>query len=192
MRTIVLRLAPSAIIAAALAWCCWPYLDPGPPTLDPQGSASVPVIELNQPQQEQQPDCERDPFRPLRALVQMVETVASPTGDIPKNEPAAEASPPVDPAETIERLTLNATLIRGARRRAIIDGRSYEEGDRLSASERMTDPFLIEHIAAHQVMIGHHGKRYALRYRDALPKPRPVPAEDNPQIGPAADPNPQS
>jgi hypothetical protein len=192
MRSIALRRAPSAIIAAALAWCCWPYLEPDSPAFGPQGSASLPVIDLNQLQQDQQPGCERDPFRPRRALVHMVETVAATTGDTAENEPAAEAPPPVDPAKTIQRLTLNATLIRGARRRAIIDGKAYEEGDRLSAYARQNDPFLIEHIAAHEVMIEHHGKRYALRYRDALPKSHPLPADDNPQIFPTADPNPQS
>jgi hypothetical protein len=189
MKGIIYRLTPSAVVAAALAWCCWPYLGFGNPTFDPQGLAKLPVIDLQLLDSQQQIDCERDPFRPLRALAAMVETAASPTGETADGEPSA---PPADPAETIEQLTLNATLIRGACRRAIIDGKTYEEGDALPTPIIQDAPFLIERIASQKVTIEHDGTCYALRYRDALPKARPVSTEHSRPIPPAKNPNPPS
>jgi hypothetical protein len=192
MRSIILRLAPSAAIAGALAWCCWPYLQSDRPLLDPQGPANPPTLELDQQPQASGSDCERDPFRPLRALVHMVETAAAPIPVAGAGEPSAEPPPPVDPEKAVQRLTLNATLIRGRQRRAIIDGEAYEEGDPLPVRAGRSTPFLVEHIAAHQVTIQHHGRTYALRYRDALPEPRPMPSEHESLTPRPTDPNPQS
>jgi hypothetical protein len=192
MRSLVYRLAPSAIVATALAWCCWPYLDSGAPIVDPQGPASLPVIELDQLHREEETGCERDPFRPLLAVARMFETVSAASGDTPAGEPAAETPPPIDPAKVIQRLTLDATLIRGARRRTIIDGKAYAQGDRLVASGGKSEPFLIGLIAAHQVMIEHRGKLYALRYRDRPLQSHPTSPENAPLMTPTADPNPKS
>jgi hypothetical protein len=192
MRSLVYRLAPSGIVAAALAWCCWPYLEPDPQPLAPEGPAKLPVIELHPLLPAQESGCQRDPFRPLVAPVSPVETAFAATGDTVADEPPAEVPPPVDPAKVIRRLKLDATLIHGGRRRAIIDGEAFEEGDRLPGSPAESQPFVIGRIAAHQVTISYQGKQYNLGYRGPSPKSRPLAAKQTSPPAPTADANPQS
>lgn len=170
MSTTIGNLLPMAVVAAVVAWCCYPYLDePGsdagfqqeadPPRI--VGALLSPVIG---------PASDRDPFKPW---------VANGTDSTGNEQPATAAlagkSPPrkEDAFDVSSNLMLAATYIQGNRRVALINGQVCEPGDTLRISGPMTEPCTVTRVFADRVMIRHRNQIVELKYRDLIGKTKP-------------------
>ncbi len=196
------KFAPTAIVLAAVGYCCWPYLeDPGQrPKLDdgkklPEISASVLAPNIK-------PAPGRDPFG-LTGEVDMFKVLqpgtakkgaATPAGGAvskklsPAEEQAALEKAKAEAAEiarkavaqdlkvALNSTTLNATCLRGSHRSAVINSEVFNEGQTLD--NLSTRPIKIAAIYAHKVLLELEGQTVELTYENVSSTPEsgpPVP-----------------
>lgn len=170
MFPLVGRLAPTAIVAAFVAWCVWPYLSGAGSRGLGQEAGEVPRIASSLLKPTMEPAGDRDPFRSADAD----QPDPSETATTEEEESAAvEAAPvpEVQPGDVLEQLTLDATFIHGGRRLALINGQVCQQGDALAISGLTTEPCLVARIAAHKVLIKFRDETLELEYRDPTSKP---------------------
>ena len=172
------RLAPTAVVTAFVAWCVWPYLSGSESEgLVPEPGA-VPKISASLLDPTLEAAGGRDPFRPARA--DQPDTVAAeavPADFAPPTSEKEDAAPKLQPAEVLEKLTLDATFIHGGRRLALINGQVCEEGVALAISGLTAEPCIVAKIAVHKVLLQFGGETLELPYRDptsALARSGPV------------------
>ncbi len=78
---------------------------------------------------------------------------------------AGTVAAPVDPFATfVGNLTLNATFIQGHTRYASINGRLYRQGQPLESSDGKALAFILADVTPNQATLEANGKRYALAY----------------------------
>ncbi len=167
------KLAPTAAVAAVVAWCCWSYVGESGTGFPVNGGGNPPKIttELLAPQIA--PASSHDPFRPEAETEQSSENdaAASSGEDQIKLEVVGEGGgPPVKaPDEVFASLTLDATCIQGDRRVALIDGRVYAEGELLAIPGSATEPWVVAEVSPHHVLLWHRGQIWKLEYRNTSP-----------------------
>lgn len=91
---------------------------------------------------------------------------------------AEKAAPPEGPdenslAEFVKSLTLDATFVQGRTQIAIINGRTYQQGQHLMVQNddgQSHSPLLIEQVHSHSVTLAARGRQYELGYPDQLGK----------------------
>ena len=199
MSSTIGKLAPIAVVAAMIVWCCWGYLEPGPGTTVGRGPELARIApELYAPPNE--PVSPRDPFRPVRAKravppekPKVVQKNARPKPSIKKPAKAAEetAIPSVvavhvSPRDILNRFTLGGTYIRGDRRVAIINGQVFRQGQTIPISRVSKDICTITEIGQYRVVLRHQGRNMELTYQNpplggaSLAITRAVGPEDRP------------
>jgi hypothetical protein len=151
------KVAPTAVVAAMVTYWCWPHLVDGPAAEQPR--AKLPALDtaLVSPPKSAAP--ERDPFL---------------TGPQPANAAGANEPPPTvhsqpteqhayDPAQS-EQWVLNATMLRGERRIAVINGKLYGEGEPIATPDPTAHPYVVSEIDSDQVVIRRSADTVDLRY----------------------------
>jgi hypothetical protein len=186
------KFVPTAVVAAAVAYCSWSHLfAPEAPVSDRSGK--LPTITAAQLSPTVAPRAERDPFRPVRATSPLAPgtTKAGVSPPVVKGGVAAGQKPGAtaggttaagpqgasdmrEPADLLGRLTLNATSLQGDRRVAMINGRLYEQGERLRLPELGTAACVVACILPHKVQLDWTGKTLELTYVDKLSRPGPA------------------
>jgi hypothetical protein len=165
------RLAPTAAVAAFVAWCVWPYIGGAGPQRFVQEPPGVPQIADSLLQPAIVPAGDRDPFRPARAdQPGPSDFVAEAAKPAPRQAaPLAQ----VRPGDVLDQLVLDATIIHGDRRLALINGQVCGPGDAVAVSGLTTEPCTVTEITAHKVLLTFRGETLQLEYRGPKPKPAP-------------------
>jgi hypothetical protein len=169
------KVVPTAIVAAIATWCCWPYLDEaafgeaGAKTYSPQvlHALLAPAI-ASEPS--------RDPFHivgtapSLGAPKEREAAGTKASGDSPSTP--KNAAPQKDAAGVPKGLTLSGTYLAGNRRAALINGRLWEQGQRLELSKNAAEPWVLAEVSPFGVVIASGGKSFELKYPG--PEERPA------------------
>jgi hypothetical protein len=163
------KVAPTALVAALVAWCCWPHWSGARSDDLGQPPESLPKIAhaLLSPHIEAASD--RDPFALSAASeADSTQIAASPTAEFPQAKLVVKKRPSWEEiAATLSKLSVEATFIHGSRRMALIDGRVYEPGDALRVGiPEASEPCLVARISARNVLIRHRDKALTLTYKD--------------------------
>jgi len=170
-------MAPTAIVAGALGYLCWPYAED--PAKKPEATSAAKAKEalaalLSPPPA---PAPERDPFNsqvlPKSALTAATQQVARSTAATPQETRANVAPPRTTEAAittTLSELALQGTHIQGSRRLAVINGTVYAEGDEIAASGTMTSSYKVVRVYMHKVEVECDGQAVELTYSGHEPK----------------------
>jgi hypothetical protein len=184
MHPLVGRLAPTAVVAALVAWCVWPYLNGEGSGGLVQEPGEVPEIASSLLDPTIEPAGDRNPFRAADAD----EPEAIEPATTEEEKPDVDAPPPppeVQPGDVLKRLALDATFIHGGRSMALINGQVCEQGDALAISGLTTEPCIVTQITPHRVLIDFRGETLELKYRDSRAKPaRSEPVDTSQQTEP--------
>lgn len=191
------KLAPTAIVFAAVGYCCWPYLEEKRAHPAAQEAKKLPEIGRSQLSPIIVPATDRDPFG-LTLPPKLVDDAKNDkdktkagTGSIEspaksKSEPAEKANDATAPAqpETVAApeiimidtsdLTLNATFLSGARRLAMINSKEYAEGDVLDQTDTQPKPPVVAKIFQHRVLLERQGRTAELHYPHPTPQSEDV------------------
>jgi hypothetical protein len=162
MRGLAGRIAPTLAVGLVVAYCCFPYLAGAHRQYSE--SSKLPEIgdQLLSPQTS--PFCQRNPFG-LAVLAEAVRNLdLSPGAQGEPEVTHGDNQSLVDPAELIGTLKLQGTFIQGQRRIAVIDGRTYEQGQTLEAAEGGGEPLVLDQVFQHGVTVRHKQRRYQLTY----------------------------
>lgn len=186
------RLAPLAGFVAAVVYCAWPYLFPSPRPV-PKASL-LPRMESASLKPAIDPASDRDPFARVRpdaatkppaapapAPARHV-ALASNLGPNPKATASAPAArgpderKAVQPASIADGLKLGATMVGGARRAAIINGKVYSQGETIVVSEGFPSSWTLSRVERDGVALvprsGGRTVNLAFARRDGSPNAR--------------------
>ena len=186
------KLAPTAVVVAAVSCCAWPYVfssaDSG------KQAAALPEITAAQLSPRIMPPPARDPFRPAEAPVALVakpaktapaattrtQSTGRPTGSPGGNGAIVlrSASPAGGKlkADPLSGLALTATSIvadpayRVPRRLAIINGRIYAERERLKSKDPSAPSCVVTRILPDRVLLECEGRTATLCYANVAAK----------------------
>lgn len=168
----IVKFAPTAIVAALAAWCCWPYLGGAEPAGGASQQSSFTKINASLLAPSIAGASGRDPFQPPSPEEAAV-------AESEESEKAAEkatvrdASPAEEEgADRPANFVLDATCIRGNRRLALINGQLCAPGEALTAARPATVPYVVRQISPHKVLIEHRGEILELTYRNPPQKTR--------------------
>jgi hypothetical protein len=171
---------PLLIVAAALGFLGWPYLDarsPRPKEVDSTSALKSLVAALSPPEAAAPL---RDPFdsraaaRPGRRKADAAKNAPPPAATPVKMstpaveslqtasapDAAAELSPPRGPGD----LALQATHLRGDRRVALINGAVYSEGDEIQPNGPAAAAYTVSRIYLHRVVLAGENRTLELNY----------------------------
>jgi hypothetical protein len=156
--SLIRKLAPTALVAAMVGYCCWPHLSGSWRTGMAAEPGKLPEIaaSLLSPAIAAAPD--RDPFQSVAPEPQVAAQHEEP------EQAAAPEQEPEEAAEPAERFVLNGTMLRGDRRFAVINGQLYALGEPLRVSDSAAGPHFIAAIDVDKVVIGGPGQPVELRY----------------------------
>jgi hypothetical protein len=170
------KLAPSAIVLACVGYCAWPSLTDmvsGPPPQKAPRKLPELAATLFSPKLPMPP--RKNPWggKDVDALAAAKEAakaaeLAKGTGENtgkPGNSTAASAAEP--PGDPLSGLKLDATLILGGKRMAVINGRLYAPQQRLPAGSASGPPFTIAKVLPYGVLLERGGKTIGLGYANA-------------------------
>jgi hypothetical protein len=73
-------------------------------------------------------------------------------------------------ADFVERAVLNATILQGETRLAVIDGKLYKQGESVPVAGRGAPPLVVKAVRRHEVELGAEGRSFTLSYTDRLSK----------------------
>jgi hypothetical protein len=124
------KMAPTAVVAAVVGYCCWPHLGGSVSEAPAKGKANAQARMAALLAPTPAPDPPRDPF----GLTASLAAVSKPK---PKPEPTKSTPPPLTPetraetAKLLSSLSLKATWTRGNKGGALINGLFYTKGDSL-------------------------------------------------------------
>lgn len=176
MSTIVNKLAPQAVVLAAVLYWCWPALTgPNPGETDAPPIANVVVKKTaknGQPSSKEltaamlspvlPSPATRNPLRPFDA-----QAAATAKKDGQSDADAGEKAV-VDVRDA--GLVLGATFVSGNRRFALINGRVYKENELVSQPDGGEVNFLVTHIQPERVLLVSQGQSMQLNYLDTAAK----------------------
>ena len=170
------KLAPTAIVMAAVSCCAWPYVF----SPDAGGGQAAALAEITSAQLVPHilPPPKRDPFRtvdkavarssqPTKAAAK--QAAGGKAATAAKSAAAAGGSP--DP---FSGLALNATSILAAgtqypgSRLAVINGRIYVEGERLRNKDPSAPPCVVASILCDRVLLECAGRTATLGYANVV------------------------
>jgi len=174
------KLAPTAIVAAVVAWCCWPYLREPTSGAGVEEDGNLPQIARSLLSPAIKPASSRDPFQPLDTKKTVSTRSQQPTAPGTTQE---VPTPKEDTTDILNSLALDATYIQGNRRVALINGRVCVQGEPLAISDsaplsQVAEPWIVTQISAHKVLIQRRGRTVELRYRDPVLKVKPGKADE--------------
>jgi hypothetical protein len=178
------KLAPTAVVIAAVSCCAWPYVFPSDP--GGQKAAAMPEITTSQLSPYIGPPPARDPFRaagePVAVAAKPVK--AAPAKIVPakiapasiagskgaaaaRSVAAAGGKPKTDP---LSGLALSATSIFAEQRLAVINGRIYSERERLKSKDPSAPPCVVARILPDRVLLECEGQTATLSYATVAAK----------------------
>ncbi len=180
----LVKLIPTAVMIAVLAYLGSPYI--GAEVVANRAVGKLPEIanELLRPVAPE--PTERDPFG-NSVRFELGETSSQRPGYRTPANKAGTAKPgdasaaaatskqggaPADLVPPAD-LVLNATLLRGPSKVAMINGRAYRPGDCLEDS-KLGAAYSIADVQHHQVVLEYEGKRVNLLYSDEAAAPKPA------------------
>ncbi len=176
------KMAPTAIVVAAVGYFCWPYLSPtGANVMFNEGGKPVDInMALLSPKLTAAPG--RDPFGMKVETPRAEAETPTKSGSTPRpnTNPARGtqegAATPVETAEVevdqpLTGLALNATFLRGSRRAAMINSQFYSEGETLEPSGPNIKPYVVAKIFQHHVLLERQGRTVELTYPSPPPNP---------------------
>jgi len=168
MSGLIGKLAPTAIVAAVVTWCCWPYLSGAAGDGGFQEPSDVAEIadSLLSPAIEPAPG--RNPFQPAHANQTASTEIESTQVEEPPTKVAEkeEVAPQVDIRAMLKSLVLGGIVIHGDRRFALINNKLHGEGESLVLSGAAAEPCIVVEISAHKVVVQHQGQTFELKYRE--------------------------
>jgi hypothetical protein len=174
------KMFPTAIVAAIVVWCCWPYLEHGGPG-EVGANTHFPQITHALLEPTAAPEPSRDPFH----VVTIANTLGAPKEEVAPGTKASADSRSAqkkDAAEMRKGLTLSGTYISGSRRAALINDRLWEQGQRLELSKNAAEPWVLAQVFPYGVVIQSGAKSIELEY----PGPEVKPARTAPIAAAAA------
>jgi hypothetical protein len=172
------KLAPTAVVVAAVSFCGWPYIftsDAGN-----KQATTMPVIAPSQLSPRLLPPPARNPFRPAAEPIaqapQPTKTATTATAGgkdaiATRSGHAKHGKPPADP---LGDLTLTATsiLAGGTRypgsRLAVINGRIYAERETIKSKDPSAPPCVVARILPDCVLLECEGRTTTLSYTNLL------------------------
>lgn len=200
MTAILGKFAPCAIVLAAVTYCCWPYLEDAGQRTAAGDDKKLPEIAANVLAPKIKPAPGRDPFGMTGNvdLFKVVDTKAGKkettaqayasgkagigaAGDRTKGEAGEKPAKEVDP-EVLKKatrnnliaaknnLTLMATIVRGERRAAMINGQRFKEGETLERANSNVRMVKLAKILHKQVILEQQGQTIELGYPDPFAK----------------------
>lgn len=174
----LLKLAPTLLTLALVAWVVWPYLplgETGAPAPVAK-SATAEKVKAKRKRNGKPANPFEGVMAMLAARVQPRQTSKkAPANNAPASAPASKAGPgkPEEVAEPIQDMVLSATMIRGRKRIAMIDGRIYEPGEIIrDANDEPTSMRVVE-IEPKKVLLAQGRRRLELSYSNTLPSLKP-------------------
>lgn len=183
MAVAIKKMVPTLTMVGLVGYCCWPYL--GRPTPEAaRDNPKPPEVARTLLAPTLAPVPQRDPFGM---------TAPTPAKESPSTKPPPSANPPAaaiaraDLTSLLSGLTLNATLIRGSRRVALINGRSYAEGDKLTGSGSTTSACVVARVYPDKVVLDRQGQTVELKYANTSSKSASsLPAKATAKTSPAS------
>jgi hypothetical protein len=174
----VVKVAPSLITLALAGWVVWPLLSGGSDA-SPLAETFKRATELRSPLARRSAAAPQDPFQQLIAELGAQRNAGA------KTQPDEQETERLGPVELAARMTLSATIIRGRKRIAMIDGKFYEPGDRLRGDDDAPLPLVLRDVEPHRVVLESGQKRIELSYATntaaaAVPGPPPQPKGKTP------------
>jgi hypothetical protein len=157
------KIAPTAIVAAVLAYLCWPYFNESAEAPQQKKENKLPVISQALLSPPAEPVPERDPFKQPGDK----KWSAALAAQAAKKPAAARALPDANP---LGSQVLGATYIRGDRRLALISGQIYAEGEQLKGQSLSASPLTVARICPDKVLLRRDGETLELKY--TTPPPR--------------------
>jgi hypothetical protein len=157
------KIVPTAIVAAVLAYLCWPYVNESTGAAEEKKENKLPVISQALLSPPAEPAPERDPFRQRGDK----KWSAALTGQGTKKAAAPRALADVNP---LGSQVLGATYIRGDRRFALISGHIYAEGEQLKGQSSLVSPLTVARIFPDKVLLRRDGETLELKYAAAPPR----------------------
>ncbi len=191
------KYAPTAIVMAAVGYCCWPYLD-DPGRVKNQEAGKLPEISASTLSPTIAPSLGRDPFGfkgerhnfvdgPVDKNKKATGPAAGKTDANGKaiaggkNDPAAKGPPEIDLKTAVKGVTLNATYMRGTRHTAIISNELYVEGALLDQKVASFKSIKVAQILERRVVLERNGKTVDLLYPDITSRPSLAAAQAAPK-----------
>lgn len=195
------KIAPSAIMMAAVGYCCWPYLEQPSMTTGPKEPSKPIEISDALLSPEIGTKNDRDPFG-VKGLAQADDKGKGadknkpgadgkgPGGAKPDAEKLAGDKKPLTAAEleaerlaaakkalaeveeAVQKLTLNATYISTRQRTAIINSRLYTEGEFMRHPDEKIKSMLVAKVLPHKVVMQLNGLSVDLGYPNPKQKPK--------------------
>jgi hypothetical protein len=162
----IAKIAPTAAAAAMVTYCCWPHLFAGP-VRENRPAGKLPQVAATLLSPVFAEPAERNPF------LARSNPEAAAESDKPNTKADNSAAPvtDADEADPIEHWVLNATLLRGDRQFAVINGRLYQPGERLAPADSPDSQFVVTQIDANEVVIRGPRRTLRLRYSDFAERP---------------------
>lgn len=182
------KYAPTAIVLAAVGYCCWPYLD-DPNRVKNQEAGKLPEISASTLSPDIAPSQGRDPFGfngerhnfidvPQDKNKKKVTGPAAGAKAAANGKVGADGKPigakvpeEIDLKTAIKGVTLNATCLRGTRHTAIINNELYVEGALLDQKVASFKSVKVSQILQRRVVLERNGKTADLYYPDITSRP---------------------
>ena len=200
----LLKLAPTLIMAAAMAYAAFSINAQVPPVAvtrptgaPPAGTGGIEPDSAPRPAAEAPVVASRRGRNPFVALVRPGQKNKSGT------ELAGGLGAGVDPyLAVVQGLTLNATFVQGKTQYASINGRLYQRGQNLKGTGDEASFLVVDQVTPAEVFLEAKGSRYRLGYPDGFTTPADRPktgpgrgrrsSPASPRGRPASPPNPQA
>jgi hypothetical protein len=178
MTSVLTKIGPLAGFVAAIGYCLWPHIGAGPPPRAPE--SLLPTIEARWLKSTFDPPGPRDPFAKPSAEPGPVAATAQPAAQAKGPARGAAAARPREPGPP-PRFVLGATMVNGARRSAIINGRVYRQGDPIKLTEG-TGAWTLNLIEPHRVTLSEASRKkpVVLAFREAGAEPDGGPGAGKP------------
>jgi hypothetical protein len=174
------KVAPTAVVAAVVSYCCWSHLDEANVQAEAKGRAELTEVAAALLRPATPPDPARDPF----GLLPMVAAIPEPKTKKP--EAAADASPTAralaraESARLLSGLALSATWVQGKRAVALINGRVYAAGEFLKEGKGGRTAAVVTQVLTDRVILNAQGETLELKFPDKDAKSAPA-TKDTPQ-----------
>ena len=178
------KLAPTAVVIAAVTCCGWPYVF----SSDAAGkkAAAMPEIAPAQLLPRILPPPARDPFLPAGAPVASLSKSAKPAkpaktvpalaagskGVITSRSVSATGGKPHTSTDPLGGLKLTATSILADQRLAVINGRIYAERERIKSKDPSAPPCVVARILSDCVLLECDGRMAILSYVNLVVEPK--------------------
>lgn len=198
------KFAPCAIVLAAVAYCCWPYLEDEGHRPGTEKERKLPEIAASVLKPKIEPYPGRDPFGMIgnvdifkvlqaaenkkdaaqpasatgtKTLTVNGEHVAAETTKVPASTQDLEArrkAAEIELKVALNSVALNATYLHGENRVAVINNLLFAKGETLDKANLSVRSIKVSEIYPHKVVLEREGQTIELGYPDIASKSDPA------------------